>query len=391
MKKRLRFLTAILASVGLIATLAAGCSSGSEEAAETTAAAASNEEAAETEAEAASEDPLRVVLLITSNLGDQGFYDSANDGVKLIEQELGAEVQTIEMGQDPSQYEPYIRDVAEQDWDYIIIGSSPAVDVVTQLVPEYPDKKFIMFDTEIDWSAGDFSNLYCVMYKQNEASYLAGAVASILTTEGERANPEKVIGAVGGGDNPTINDFLIGYIEGAQHIDPETKIAVSYAGTFIDSTKGKELGLAQMNSQGVDVCFQIASQTGIGVLDAAKDTGVYAIGVDGDQAAAFEESDPDMSAVITTSVMKRVDQSLLRAVQMAEEGTLPWGTTEVIGLKEQGVGIVYDGNLTEDLSAENLQLVKDIEQQIIDGEIVVSSALDMETAEFQEILNSVAP
>ena len=73
-------------------------------------------------------DGLKVVLLITSNLGDKGFYDSANDGMKLIQKELGAEVKTIEMGQDPSKYEPYFRDVAEQDWDYIIVGSSPAVE-----------------------------------------------------------------------------------------------------------------------------------------------------------------------------------------------------------------------------------------------------------------------
>ena len=85
-------------------------------------------------------DGLKVVLLITSNLGDKGFYDSANDGMKLIQKELGAEVKTIEMGQDPSKYEPYFRDVAEQDWDYIIVGSSPAVEIAEALIPEYPDK-----------------------------------------------------------------------------------------------------------------------------------------------------------------------------------------------------------------------------------------------------------
>ena len=230
-----------------------------------------------------------------------------------------------------------------------------------------------------------------MQYKQNEASFLAGAAAAVLTTKGERANPEKIIGCVGGGDNPIINDFMIGYIEGAQYIEPDIKVAVSYAGTFVDSTKGKELGLAQMNQQGVDVCFQIASQTGIGVLDAAKDTGAYAIGVDGDQAAAFQDSDPEMASVITTSVMKRVDQSLLRAVQMAEEGTLPWGTTEIIGLKEQGVGIVYDGNLTADLAEEDLAMIQELEQKIIDGEITVSSALGMDSAEFEQVRNAVKP
>ncbi len=230
-------------------------------------------------------DGLKVVLLITSNLGDKGFYDSANDGMKLIEKELGAEVKTIEMGQDPSKYEPYFRDVAEQDWDYIIVGSSPAVEIAEALIPEYPDKKFIMFDTEVDWSKGDFSNLYCVQYKQNEGSFLAGAVAAVMTTEGKNANPDKVIGCIGGGDLPIINDFMIGYIRGAQHVESDIKVAVAYAGTFVDSAKGKELALSQMSQQNVDICFQIASQTGIGVLDAAKEKGLYAIGVDGDQAA----------------------------------------------------------------------------------------------------------
>ena len=113
--------------------------------------------------------------------------------------------------------------------------------------------------------------------------------------------------------------------------------------------------------------------------------------MDGDQAAAFQGSDPEMASVITTSVMKRVDQSLLRAVQMAEEGTLPWGTAEVIGLKEQGVGIVYDGNLTADLAEEDLAMIQELEQKIIDGEITVSSALGMDSAEFEQVRNAVKP
>lgn len=339
----------------------------------------------------AKSDKLKVVLLITSNLGDKGFYDSANDGMKLIEKELGAEVKTIEMGQDPSKYEPYFRDVAEQDWDYIIVGSSPAVETAEALIPEYPDKKFIMFDTEVDWSKGNFSNLYCVQYKQNEGSFLAGAVAAVMTTEGKNANPEKIIGCIGGGDLPIINDFMIGYIRGAQYVEPEIKVAVAYAGTFVDSTKGKELALSQMNQQNVDICFQIASQTGIGVLDAAKEKNLYAIGVDGDQAAAFKDSDPEMAEVIVTSMMKRVDQSLLRAVKMAEDGSLTFGKTEVIGLKELGVGIIYGENFERELSEEKQSMIKDIEQQIIDGKITVDSALGMDTSEFEVIRNEVAP
>jgi basic membrane protein A len=337
------------------------------------------------------DEKLKVALLITSQLGDRGFYDSAHNGMNLLRDELGAEVKTIEMGQDPSKYDPYIRDVADQDWDYIVLGSSPAIQIAEELIPQYPKKKFIMFDTEVDWSKDNFSNLYCVTYKQNEGSFLAGATAAIMTTEGKKANPQKLIGVIAGAEHPIISDFIIGYIQGAQAVDPQTKIAIAYAGTFIDSTKGKELGMAMMGQQGIDICFQVASQTGIGVLDAAKELNQYAIGVDGDQEAAFRESNPQMADVVVTSMMKRVDQSILRAVKLAEANQLPWGKTENIGLKEQGVGIIYSGNFQRELSSDAQTRVKNFEQKIINGEINVASALNMPDAEFQKICASVKP
>jgi basic membrane protein A len=146
-----------------------------------------------------------------------------------------------------------------------------------------------------------------------------------------------------------------------------------------------------MGQQNVDICYQVASQTGIGVLDAAKELKLYAIGVDGDQEEAFKGSNPDMAKVIVTSMMKRVDQSILRAVRLAEQGTLAWGEKEVVGLKEQGVGIVYTGNFRQDLSAAAQEKIKNLEQEIISGQIKVSSALGMPDADFQKICASVRP
>lgn len=98
-----------------------------------------------------------------------------------------------------------------------------------------------------------------------------------------------------------------------------------------------------------------------------------------------------MAEVIVTSMMKRVDQFLRHAIKMAEDGNLPWGKTEVIGLKELGVGIIYGENFERELSEEKQSMIKDIEQQIIDGKIEVESALGMDTAEFEVIRNEVAP
>lgn len=336
--------------------------------------------------------PLKVALLITSILGDKGFYDSAHAGLALIEKEFpGSTTKVVEMGQDPSTYDANIRDIADGDWDYIIVGSSPVLEVLSELAPQYPDKKFIIFDFEMDWNAGDFSNVYSVNYKQNEGTFVAGMVAAIATTELPNSNPEKVIGFIGGMDLPIINDFLIGYIEGAQYIEPDIKVAISYAGVFTDSAKGKELGLSQITQNKADVMFAAASATGIGTLEAAQESGVYAIGVDGDQEAAFRETNPALADSIITSMLKKVDVSLLRAVKLAEEGKLPWGANETIGINEDGVGIVVDGRLKEVFNAEQMARIEEGIEKVKSGEIKISSAMGMEPEEFQKIANAVKP
>jgi basic membrane protein A len=335
---------------------------------------------------------LKVALLITSNLGDKGFYDSANNGIKLIADEFpGSTTKVIEMGQDPSVYEANIRDIAEGDWDYIIIGTSPAQEVIQALAPEYSDKKFILFDFDVDRTKGDFKNVYSISYKQNEGTFIAGMVAAMATSGMSKSNDEKVIGFIGGMDLPIINDFLIGYIEGAQYIEPDIKVTVAYAGTFVDSAKGKELALAQINQQKIDVVFAAASTTGIGALEAAYESGIYAIGVDGDQEAAFRETNPGLADTIITSMLKRVDISLLRAVKLAEEGSLPWGTCESVGIAEDSVGVVMDGMIKKTLSDKQLATIEEAIEKVKKGEITISSAMEMDADEFAKIAASVAP
>ena len=329
--------------------------------------------------------PLKVALLLTSNLGDKGFYDSAANGLKLIGEAFpGSEPKCVEMGQDPSVYESNICDIAESGYDYIIIGTSPCVEVLQELAPQYPDQKFIIFDFDVDRTTGDFSNVYSISYKQNEGTYIAGMVAGMLSESG-------VIGFIGGMDLPIINDFLIGYIEGAQYINPDIKVAVAYAGTFVDSAKGKELALAQINQQKVDVEFAAASTTGVGALEAAYESGKCAIGVDGDQEAAFRDTNPGLADAIKTSMLKRVDMSLLRAVKLAEEGTLPWGTCESVGLAEDSVGVVIDGMLAKTLSAEQMEKITEAIAKVKAGEITITSAMNMDPADFAKIVEKVAP
>lgn len=355
MKRSIAIVTVLVLALSLALT---GCASKAPEPAP--APAQPTEQAA-----APAEKPLKVVLLINGTLGDKSFFDSADNGMKLIKEQLGAETKTIEMSYDETKWEPTLLDVSEQDWDVIIVGTWQMTENLQKVAAEHPEKKYIIFDTAVDYSAGDFSNVYSIGYKQNEGSFLAGALAARITNSDlPLANKKKNIGFLGGMDIPVINDFLVGYIQGAKHIDKDIKVAVSYVGNFSDSAKGKEMALAQYNA-GADIGFNVAGQAGLGQLDAAKEKKKYAIGVDSDQAMLFKDKDAEKSDLICTSVLKRVDMSLLRAIKMHKEGTAPYGKEEQLGLKEECIGLAqneyYEKIVPQDVRTE----IEGLSQKII--------------------------
>lgn len=339
------------------------------------------------------EKPLKVVLLINSVLGDKSYLDSAANGIKLMNEELGSKVQTkiIEMGTDQSKWEPTIMDVSEEDWDIIITGQFSMQEYVEKAAAEYPDKKYIIFDTSVKYEGGKFPNVYSVEFKTNEASFLAGNLAARLTTsKAANTNEDNLIGFMGGQDIPLINDFLVGYIQGAKLADENIKVISSYVGSFRDSAKGKEIALAQFNS-GVDVSFNCAGQAGLGLLDAAKMQKRYAIGVDADQAMMFQDSDPEKAGFITTSVLKNLDKALLRAVKKHLDNTLEYGKTEILGLKEGAVGLAENEYYENSVPAEIRKEISALKEKIEKGELVVDSAIGMDATKLAEIINSVKP
>ncbi|AIJ51308.1 basic membrane family protein [Brucella abortus] len=191
-------------------------------------------------------------------------------------------------------------------------------------------------------------------------------------------------------DIPVINDFLVGYIAGAQSVIPDAKIAVSYAGSFMDAAKGKELGLAQYRS-GVSLGFVVASQTGLGQLSAAKETGKYVLGVDSDQEAIFKDSDPAIAKQVVSSVLKNIDVSLLQAYERYKAGNLPFGKAEALGLKEGAVGIVQDGNMATMATPDIKDAIKKASDEISEGKITVPTTFGMSTEDLNAIRNKVRP
>lgn len=338
--------------------------------------------------EAGSGDKLKVVLLIPGTLGDKSFFDSANNGLNMVKEQLGAETKVVEMGIDKTKWEPTFNDIAAENWDVIISGGSEITEMFNATAELYPDKKFINYDTDID-EAPD--NMYNMSYATNEVSFLAGAVAALATqSDMPNATPENVIGFVGGMDIPGINAFLVGYIQGAQYIDPDVKVAVSYAGDFVNPAKGKELSLIQYNS-GVDVIFNVAGGTGLGIFDAAKDKKKYAIGVDSDQAMLMNDTDSEKANLIVTSSIKKIDTAILGAVKRLQEGTLEMGKRDVLSFVDDGVGIAENDIYKNVFPAELQAKVEEVKQKLINKEITVDNAMGMETSEIEAIRNAVKP
>lgn len=319
-------------------------------------------------------DKLKVVLYVNGTLGDKSFFDSAARGVEMAIEELDIHGKVVEGAYDPARWEPDIAQLCEGDWDIIIAGTWQLQEFLEKYAPLHPDKHFFTYDTSVDYSKPGLEKVYSILYSQNEGSFLMGVLAAHVTTATlSLSNEAPVIGFLGGMDIPVINDFKVGFEEGAAYVDPSVRVLVSYAGAFSDPAKGKELTLA-MYDQGADITFNVAGETGLGGIDAARERAQYTIGVDSDQYAYFEESDLEKASYIVTSMMKNVDLSIFRGIEMHLEGTLPYGSAEVLGLKDGGIGFVQNDNYKKHVSSEIRDAVLEVEEKIINGEITVGTA-----------------
>jgi len=310
---------------------------------------------------------INALYYVNSTLGDKSFFDSAQAGMEKAAKELGIKFKTVEGGSNSADWASGLEAVvASNKYNVVVVGTSQMSDVTKELAARYPDIKFIFFDDLIE----GVPNVYSMLYSQSEGSFLAGAFAALATTSTELkgANPDKVIGFVGGMDIPIINDFRSGYEQGAAYVDKDVKVVTSYVGDFVNAPKGKELGLAQINSQKADIVFGVASAAGLGTLEGANEKGVYSIGVDANQNPLYPGS-------VLTSMMKNVDQSIFRAFELLVKGELKLGSGEVLGIKEGGVGIAKDDLYEKYVPQSIRDKMTEIEDKLAKGEITVKSSL----------------
>lgn len=335
----------------------------------------------------AQDEPLRILYVVNGVLGDKSFFDSGQRGVDRVLDEYDVEANTIELGIDPANWETGLDDAMSDtdSYDILITGTFQMIEFLARRAHLYPDKTFIFFDASMPYDDPDVcvdgcSNVYSITYKQNEGSFLAGVYAAAMAQAGleEPQNPP-VLGAIGGQDIPVINDFIVGYEQGACLVNPESTVLVQYAGGWNDPARGKEIALA-MYEQNASIVFQIAGGTGVGVFEAAEEAGRYAIGVDSDQATIIADTDPDQAERILTSMLKNVDNSIFRAITLYLDGELPLGQAEGLGIAEGGVGLAYNDIYTE-ATPENIQeLITAVEEAVVAGDISVNTVFAEEGA-----------
>ena len=322
----------------------------SEEATEAESEEASSEEETEAETEEDIDGTGFKIGMVTDvgGVNDGSFNQSAWEGLQRAGEAFGCEVKYIESKGD-ADYVPNIESFLDEDYDLIVCVGYMMADAVRDAAELYPDQKFAIID---DASNADLDNVTCMMFEQEQASYLVGLAAG-YTTE------SNIVGFVTGAANETMNSFGYGYCAGVLDANPDATILQYNANNFGDASGGKT-AVNTMVTKGADVVFHAAGGTGIGVIDGCKENKIWAIGVDSDQSPLAPET-------ILTSALKRVDNACYDATKKTILGTLEGGV-ETYDLAAGGVDIAPT---KDNLSKDVLEKIEDAKKDIIAGDLVV--------------------
>ncbi|MFE3839365.1 BMP family ABC transporter substrate-binding protein [Rhodobacteraceae bacterium PA1-206B] len=285
---------------------------------------------------------------------DKSFNEAAYNGAEKWAAETGGTYREIEM-QDEAQREQALRRLAEAGSNPIVTTGFAMSDPITKVAPDFPDTKFVTIDGWVDPEA--HPNVLSIGFSEHEGSYLVGMIAALSSKTG-------TIGFVGGMDIPLIRNFACGYAQGAVAVNPEIKFVSAMTGTtpaaWNDPVKGGELAKAQ-KAQGADVIFAAAGSTGLGILQAVADEGIYGIGVDSNQNYLHP-------GAMLTSMLKRVDVAVYNAFTAGEALDT---TPQTLDLASEGVGYALDEYNEALITAEIADAVNAAAEKIKSGELTV--------------------
>ncbi len=331
-----------------------------------------------TEAPAATEAPKYTCALITPNpLGDRSFIDASARGIEKANKELPVKCDIIETN-GVAEHETALRGAIAQGYD-LVLGLAMDTDMFTGLAAEFPDQKFaspseIFLETLPE-------NMIAYQIDVHESSFLVGLIVGSLTKT-------KTVGAVVGGDAPGLNQFFYGYKQGVLQVCPDCKVLVSYLGfDFSNPTLELETALGQYD-EGADIIYQVAGRSGEGVLEAAAQRDLYAIGVDSNQ-------DDIQPGHVIVSSLKKTEMTTYEPIKLLVDGSFAGGFQRR-GLKEGFAGLSWDDGSTtfEDNGPADMvakipdikKLVEEYRAKIISGEVKVCDAFSPDTPECKDLL-----
>jgi basic membrane protein A len=291
------------------------------------------------------------VVTDIGGLNDRSFNFLANKGLEDAESKLGTEGRVL-ISKSNGDYVPNLTTLAQQQFELVVPVGFLMADATNTVAGKFANVNFAIVDFPASGLKDKPTNVQGLLFKEQEAGYLAGYLAALWAKD----NGAKVISTVGGQKIPPVDHYIAGYQAGAKAAFPGIKTLNAYSQDFVDQAKCKEIALDQI-AQGSKVVFQVAGQCGLGALDAAKEKGVQGIGVDADQAYLGDH--------ILTSALKKVDVAVYDAIKRASDGTFKGGTDEISSVENGGVGLGKIGPAGEKYAGQ----VKEVQDKIASGEI----------------------
>jgi basic membrane protein A and related proteins len=291
------------------------------------------------------------VVTDTNGLNDRGFNALANKGRKDAQAQLGAETRVL-ISKTTSDYVPNLTTLAQQRFDLIVSNGFLLADATNTVASKLPSANFVIVDYPAALLKDKPKNVQGLLFKEQEAGYLAGYLAGLWAKD----NDATTVSSVGGQKSAPVDHYIAGFQAGAKKANPGIKTLNGYSQDFTDQAKCKEIALDQI-AKGSKVVFQVAGGCGLGALDAAKEKSVQGIGVDADQSYLGDH--------ILTSALKRVDVAVFDAIKRTQAGKFEGGTDVIYSLKNDGVGL---GKLSPE-AEKYADQIKKIQDQIASGEI----------------------
>ncbi len=301
------------------------------------------------------------VGLITDvgGIHDHSFNETSWKGLEKAKTDFGVEINYLESKTD-ADYTSNIETFVDEEYDLIICVGFKLAEATKKAAEAHPETKFAIID---DASNATLPNVTCLTFKQEQASYLVGYVAGLMTKTNN-------VGFVLGMASDMMNKFGYGYLAGVYAANPKATVQQINANNFADPAIGKT-SATTMITKGADIIFHAAGGTGVGVIQACQEAKKYAIGVDTDQSSLAPDT-------VITSAMKSVDNAVYDSVKQLVEGTLKGGEV-VYDLAKGGVDIAPTTNL---LSEDVLKKVEEVKAKILSGEVVVPGTKDEFEKEF---------